>query len=242
MSQPTTKESLAAYFAALLADGRPAYPLLPKALKIPATANSDIINMMLGIEPSKREELIAPPGDWYTQNVLFTLSPKDLYLSHLSSNAFWQNMHPGVYEMSEQNEKVVMTDTQMAGRGLYYDAIRGGIVKRDLKPVAMSPSVLANRPECIVMDDPISDAARKGPKKVVKKDYSTIGVRFLRGDNLHKVYTYRIRKGAKVHLGMELVARTDSGDTVVVVTEIHKTPQDNGAYYYKFIDQKVAPL
>lgn len=78
--------------------------------------------------------------------------------------------------------------------------------------------------------------------KPPKKDYNTVGVRFLRGSTLHKVYTYRVRKGAKVHLGQELVAPTPTGDSVVVVVEIHKTPQDNGGFNYKFVTNKVAPL
>ena len=125
---------------------------------------------------------------------------------------------------------------------MYYDAIRGGIIKREPKSVTTTTGIQGLRADYMIVDDPVNDEARKGPKKVVKKDYNTIGVRFLRGDTLHKVYTYKVRKGAKVHLGQELVARTDRGDTVVVVVEIHKTPQDNGPYNYKFIDQKVAPL
>jgi hypothetical protein len=150
----------------------------------------------------------------------------------------------GVREVSDFKERpsrIVMTDTQMVERGLAYDAIRGGIVKYDPLPMVHT-SLHGLRADYTIIDDPVNDGARKGPKKVVKKDYNTIGVRFLRGDTLHKVYTYRVRKGAKVHLGQELVARTDRGDTVVVVVEIHKTPQDTGPYNYKFIEQKVAPL
>lgn len=140
--------------------------------------------------------------------------------------------------MSEQNERIIMTDSQMVGRGLYYDAIRGGIVKRE-PPVKV---ITGYSPSHIILDDPHNDEARGKKLKPIKKDYNTIGVRFLRGDTVHKVYTYKVRKGAKVHLGQELVARTDRGDTVVVVVEIHKTPQDTEGYTYKFIDQKVAPL
>lgn len=153
----------------------------------------------------------------------------------------------GVHEVSDFKERpsrIVMTDQQMVERGLQYDAIRGGIVKFDAPPQVMrTTGIQGLRADYMIIDDPQNDAGeRKGPKKVVKKDYNTIGVRFLRGDTLHKVYTYKVRKGAKVHLGQELVARTDRGDTVVVVVEIHKTPQDTGPYNYKFIDQKVAPL
>lgn len=87
-------------------------------------------------------------------------------------------------------------------------------------------------------------------EKPKKKDYRTIGVRFIHGDNLAKVYTYRIRKGAKVHLGMEVVTpyveKNSNGQTsfkkVAVVVRIDKTPQDNGPYVYQFITEKESPL
>jgi hypothetical protein len=143
----------------------------------------------------------------------------------------------GVHKVSneERHSRIVMTDRQMVERGLEYDAIRGGLVKHDPKPVVSTGLYQGYE----LVDVPLP--GKKG--KVVKKDYNTIGVRFLRGETLHKVYTYKIRKGAKVHLGQELVAKTDRGDTVVVVVEIHKTPQDTlPGVVYKFIEQKVVPL
>lgn len=79
----------------------------------------------------------------------------------------------------------------------------------------------------------------KAKKKVKSgKDYSTIGVRFLQGGSLHKVYTYKIRKGAKVFLGQLLIVNNE----LVAVVEMHSTPQDTDVYDYKFITQKVAVL
>lgn len=160
-------------------------------------------------------------------------------LVRFDNSKFYYMSSTGVHEVSEFTERpsrIVMTDTQMRERGLIYDALRGGIAK-------FEPAPQMYRPSLMVVDDPHdTEGGRKGPKKLAKKDYNTIGVRFLRGDTLHKVYTYKVRKGAKTFLGQELVARTDRGDTVVVVVEIHKTPQDTGPYNYKFIDQKVAPL
>lgn len=84
------------------------------------------------------------------------------------------------------------------------------------------------------------------PSKPVKKDYNTVGVRFIYGHNLAKVYTYRVRKGAKLHLGQEVVVPSEpQGELikgVAVVVRIDKTPQDNGPYVYKYITEKVAPL
>jgi len=104
--------------------------------------------------------------------------------------------------------------------------------------------ITGKKAEFMIVDDPQADgwSADAKPTKAPKKDYATVGCRFLRGNNLHKIYTYRVRKGAKVHLGQELVAETETGDTVVVVVEIHTKPQDNGPYAYKFLTKKVAPL
>lgn len=79
--------------------------------------------------------------------------------------------------------------------------------------------------------------------KAKRKTYSTIGVRFLSGASIAKVYTYRVRKGAKLHLGQELVADTPYGTAVVAVVQIHQSPQDRvEGINYKFISRKVAPL
>lgn len=81
--------------------------------------------------------------------------------------------------------------------------------------------------------------------KPVKKDYNTVGVRFLQGPNLQKVYTYRVRKGAKLRLGQEVVVPTQRevlANTIAVVVELHKVPQDTGAYDYKFVAGTVSPL
>lgn len=107
----------------------------------------------------------------------------------------------------------------------------------------------------VIIDDPLNmnkqetPAMKTAKMKAPKKDYNTIGVRFIYGTNLDKVYTYRIRKGAKVHLGQELivpsnVAGMNSGvkQSVACVVEIHKTPQDTLPYDYKFVTGKVAPL
>lgn len=85
----------------------------------------------------------------------------------------------------------------------------------------------------------------KSPKPIA---YKTVGVRFLDGRNLAKVYTYRAPKKAKLHLGQEVVVPTDkeaSGyitNSIGVVVELHSQQQDTQGYDYKFIVGTIRPL
>lgn len=93
----------------------------------------------------------------------------------------------------------------------------------------------------IITENKLKAKTKTSRAKKVSKGYSTIGVRFLNGSNtsLHKVYTYKIRKGAKVHLGQLLIANY----SLAAIVEIHPTPQDTVVGMdYKFITQKVAAL
>ena len=93
----------------------------------------------------------------------------------------------------------------------------------------------------VIIDDPVNDQPKKG-------SYNTVGVRFLRGSNLAKLYTYRVKKGSKLHLGQEVVVPTDPDrqgydtNTIAVVVRIDAKPTDNGPYNYKFIAGTVKPL
>lgn len=83
-----------------------------------------------------------------------------------------------------------------------------------------------------------------------KRDYDTVGVRFIipmtvlsNGNSISKIYTYKVRKGAKVHLGQELIADSPIGAAIVAVVRIDKVPQDiDPMVSYKFIDRKATPL
>jgi len=77
-------------------------------------------------------------------------------------------------------------------------------------------------------------------KRKTKKPYDTIGVRFVNGHNLAKVFTYRVRK-AVAH-GDLLIADTPNGPAIVAVVRLDRTPQDTEGFDYKFITQKVATL
>jgi hypothetical protein len=84
-------------------------------------------------------------------------------------------------------------------------------------------------------------------KKKSSLSYYTIGVRFLDGLHVARVYTYRVQRrvvtNSQVHLGQELVADTPYGSAVVVVVRIDAVPQDsNPRVLYKYITRKVAPL
>lgn len=65
------------------------------------------------------------------------------------------------------------------------------------------------------------------------KNYTTVGVRFLFGPRLEKVYSYMIRKKARVHLGMEVIVPTPHGNSVAVIVEIHKNPDECGTKWVK---------
>jgi 3'DNA-binding domain (3'BD) len=84
------------------------------------------------------------------------------------------------------------------------------------------------------------------PPKPVKKDYNTVSVKFISGHNVAKSYTYRVPKKAKLRLGQEVVVPTKNDgcitNTIAVVVELHKTPQDTGAHDYKFVLGTVKPL
>jgi hypothetical protein len=87
------------------------------------------------------------------------------------------------------------------------------------------------------------------PAKQPKKDYNTVGVRFLRGHNLEKVYTYRVAKKAKLRLGEEIVVPTKlegmRANAIAVVVELHKTPQDTKpelADCYEFVFGRIQQL
>lgn len=85
-------------------------------------------------------------------------------------------------------------------------------------------------------------------KKVREVQFNTIGVRFIDGHNLAKVYTYRVPKKAKLHLGQEVVVPVDKAgngnivNTIAVVVELHKARQDTLGYDYKEVVGTVKPL
>ncbi len=81
------------------------------------------------------------------------------------------------------------------------------------------------------------------------KQHNTIGVRFLDGNQLAKVFTYRIPSRARVHLGQEIVVPTDKQAngyitfSVAVVVEIHSKPRDNDtSLEYRFARGTIKPF
>jgi hypothetical protein len=115
------------------------------------------------------------------------------------------------------------------------------------------PKLTGLRVESIIIDDPINQETTVKGKKVnvpkapkpPKKDYNTVGVRFLRGHNLHKVYTYKVAKKVKLALGEEIVVPTEfeglETNSIAVVVELHKAPKDDyGGIYYKFVTGKIS--
>jgi hypothetical protein len=125
---------------------------------------------------------------------------------------------------------------------------------------SVDKGITGNRPNMIIVDDPHAEmpehqrevlarwfdkseriGASTVKEKPKKKDYNTIGVRYAQG--VGQVYTFKIRKGAKVHLGQELVDTRDGKYSTCFVVRIDKTPQDTEAHVqYRFLEHKVAPL
>lgn len=102
--------------------------------------------------------------------------------------------------------------------------------------------------DMIILDDPINTKGKKvKTAKPKPKTYNTVGVRFLRGHNLAKVYTYKVPKKTKLQLGEEIVVpSTFDGLTtngIGVVVELHKEPQDTTyGIDYKFVTGRIAKI
>ena len=60
--------------------------------------------------------------------------------------------------------------------------------------------------------------------KKEKRNFQWCGVRFIHGENLGTVYSYKVRKGVKLHLGQELVVRNHRGTSIVVVVAVNEEP------------------
>lgn len=133
----------------------------------------------------------------------------------------------------------------------------------NLRPDQQKARITGNRAEYIIIDDPVAEhnmskslflrcpAFAPGnhenriAKPPAKVNYNTVGVRFLDGHNIAKVYTYGVRKAGKIHLGQELVADTDRGPALVAVVRIDKTPKPvdpNWPCGLKFLTRKVVEL
>jgi hypothetical protein len=114
--------------------------------------------------------------------------------------------------------------------------------------------ITGTRPDMIVIDDPLNQqpemtmAIKKKLAAKVKAEakLQTVGVRFLTGGNLAKVYTYKAKRSAKLHLGQEVAARSDSdsyGLSVGVVVELNgPVPAGYSMESLKELTLKVAPL
>jgi hypothetical protein len=68
----------------------------------------------------------------------------------------------------------------------------------------------------------------------------------VRGHNVAKVYTYKVPKKVKLHLGEEVVVPSlydgFEANSIAVVVELHKEPQDNQGYDYKFITGRITKV
>lgn len=79
-------------------------------------------------------------------------------------------------------------------------------------------------------------------KKAAKERFDYVDVRFPKG-SIEKVYTYRVRKGAKLYYGQSLVVENEYGTSVVFVVGINTgRHRDYPSVNYKQIKLKVVEL
>jgi len=97
---------------------------------------------------------------------------------------------------------------------------------------------------------------RKAKAQVAKEPklkFNTVGVRFLTGNDVIKIYTYKVPKDKKVLLGQELIADTPRGPAICAVVRLDKTPHIPEVYeeqygaldaarHMKWIERKAVPL
>lgn len=88
-------------------------------------------------------------------------------------------------------------------------------------------------------NDPKPRKRRKSKK--VNERYQYVDVRFAKGQ-IDRVYTYKVRKGAKVHLGQTLVVENEYGTTCVFVVGINTKRWTNVGDVMKEITLKVTKL
>lgn len=72
--------------------------------------------------------------------------------------------------------------------------------------------------------------------------HNTILVRLMI-EQIHKTWTYRVRRGHKLKCGDEVVADTPAGPRIGYVIRVDKTPQDNDPNItYKFIERRTVAV
>lgn len=91
------------------------------------------------------------------------------------------------------------------------------------------PRLSGNKGTVMILDDiqdeqelDMSKQAVAARKKVAKTQakLQLVGVRFLHGHNLDKIYTYKAKRAAKLHLGQEVVIRNSYGTNVAIVVQL----------------------
>jgi hypothetical protein len=122
----------------------------------------------------------------------------------------------------------------------------GGTLKENL--------IQGNRANLIMIDDPqaehnkeldMSKKAVAARKKAAAKESQMrlVGVRFLSGHSLAKVYTYKTKRTAKLHLGQEVVVHNAEGASVAAVVSLdHPMPPGYTLESLVELTAKVAPL
>lgn len=115
--------------------------------------------------------------------------------------------------------------------------------------------IQGNRANLIMIDDPQAEhnkeldmskkaVATRNKAATKESKMRLVGVRFLSGNNLAKVYTYKTKRTAKLHLGQEVVVHNTEGASAVVAVVSLDQPMPPGYTLESLVEltAKVAPL
>ena len=139
----------------------------------------------------------------------------------------WRERYPSATEVNMRQERERLERAKLERyRKDPWDGFMQQHAEQLMKPWYSRYQLTGSKADTMILDDPQQELSEMAKKKAVaarkkaEAKFRVIGVRFLTGTNLAKVYAYKVRKAAKIHLGQELVVTNDSGISVVIVVAL----------------------
>lgn len=123
----------------------------------------------------------------------------------------WRSADGRTMMISEMDDRHLKNSINMIYRG--YDA-SGRRVSEEVS--ALLEDLLCEQRRRNVLDEEMKKVVKEKPDT---KKYDYVDVRF--AGNPDKLYTYKIRKGAKAHLGQKLVVENEHGNKIVFVVGLN---------------------